>query len=197
MSEAMHKQSPLAQRDVAGEGGLRLSERPFLGYLNLRGRPGEAAFLEAAKSVLGMDLPLEPNTTAAADGLTVLWLGPDEWLVITAPDAQTQLAERLEAAFDGLLTAVTDISSGHTMLVASGPRARALLARGCTLDLHPRAFAPGQCAQTLVAKASVLIHRPRGAGDSTAFELLVRRSFAEYLWLWLRDAAADTVHAVT
>lgn len=193
MSEATHKQSPLAQRDTAGEGGLQLSERPFLGYLNVRGRPGEPAFLEAARSVLGLDLPLAPNTTASSDELTVLWLGPDEWLVVTKPDAQTQTAERLEAACDGLLTAITDVSSGHTMLVAAGARSPALLARGCTLDLHPRAFGTGHCAQTLIAKAGVLIRR---RDDTPTFELIVRRSFAEYLWLWLRDAAADTVHAV-
>lgn len=194
MSDAMYKQSPLVQRDVAGEGGLHLSERPFLGYLNLRGRPGEAEFLQGVKGVLGVDLPLEPNTTAAAEGVTVLWLGPDEWLIITGPDAQVELAERLETALEGRMVAVTDVSSGHTMVVASGPRARALLARGCTLDVHPRAFGPGRCAQTMVAKAGVLVHRP---GDGDTFQLVVRRSFAEYLWLWLRDAAADAVHAVT
>ena len=28
--------------------------------------------------------PVEPNTTAEANGTTVLWLGPDEWLVLDA-----------------------------------------------------------------------------------------------------------------
>ncbi len=194
MSDAMHMQSPLVERDVAGEGGLQLGERPFLGYLNLRGRPGDAAFTSAVKGVLGVDLPLEPNTTASGDAVTVLWLGPDEWLIITEPDAQESLASRLEEALAGQFVAVTDISSGHTMVVASGPRSRALLARGCTLDLHPREFGPGRCAQTMVAKAGVLVYRP---DDGDTFELVVRRSFAEYLWLWLRDAAADAVHAVS
>lgn len=193
MSEAMHKRSPLAQRDTVGEGGLQLSERPFLGYLNVRGHPSEAAFLEAARSVLRVDLPLEPNTSTMSETLSALWLGPDEWLLVTEPDAQTAIAERLAVTFGSLLTAVTDVSSGHTMLVASGARTRALLARGCTLDLHPRAFGPGRCAQTMIAKAGVLI---RQRDDTPTFELIVRRSFAEYLWLWLRDAAADTVHAV-
>ena len=39
-------------------------------------------------------------------------------------------------------------------------RARAtVLAKGCRLDLHPRAFTPGMCAQTVIAQIGVLLHQ--------------------------------------
>jgi sarcosine oxidase subunit gamma len=61
---------------------------------------------------------------------------------------------------------------------------RDLLAAGCSLDLHPRAFAPDRCAQTLLARAQVILEQ-RG---EDAFRLHVRGSFAVYLASWLIDA---------
>ena len=165
-----------------------ISERPFLGHLNLRGDPDDAGFTGAAENVLGFGLPTEPNTVAANGELLALWLGPDEWHIVTPPAAQTAVMDSLEAAFDGMHVAVTDVTGGQTVITVSGPRAREVLAKGCPLDLHPRVFKPAYCAQTLLAKANVLI---RCVNDSPSFELIVRRSFAEYTALWLQDAALE------
>ena len=165
-----------------------ISERPFLGHLNLRGDSDDAGFMSAAESVLGFGLPTEPNTVAANGDLLALWLGPDEWHIVTLPAAQTPLMDSLEAAFDGMHVAVTDVTGGQAVIVVSGPRARDVLVKGCPLDLHPRVFKPADCAQTLLAKANVII---RCVDDSPSFELIVRRSFAEYTALWLQDAALE------
>ena len=165
-----------------------ISERPFLGHLNLRGDPGDVGFTSAAAAVLGFALPTEPNTVAAKGALLALWLGPDEWLVMTPPTTQTRLFDSLEAAFHGMHVAVTDVTGGQTVITLSGPRARDVLSKGCPLDLHPAVFKPADCALTLVAKANVTI---RCVDDSPSFELIVRRSFAEYTALWLHDAALE------
>ena len=63
-----------------------------------------------------------------------------------------------------------------------------VLAKGCTLDLHPSVFGQGICAQSNLAKANVLIsmgHEPH------AFDLIVRRSFSDYLLRWLKVATAE------
>ena len=165
-----------------------ISERPFLGHLNLRGDPADLGFTSAAAAVLGFALPMEPNTVAAKGALLALWLGPDEWLVMTPPTTQTRLFDSLEAAFHGMHVAVTDVTGGQTVITLSGPRARDVLSKGCPLDLHPAVFKPADCALTLVAKANVTI---RCVDDSPSFELIVRRSFAEYTALWLHDAALE------
>jgi sarcosine oxidase subunit gamma len=89
----------------------------------------------------------------------------------------------------GVLTvgALVDVSGQRTILEISGPKAREVLAKGCRLDLHPRVFGAGQCAQTTYAKAPVVLV-PR-AGDG--YWLLVRASFAEYLAEFLIDAVAE------
>ena len=113
---------------------------------------------------------------------------PDEWLVVTPPDAQTSLADSLEAALDGVHCSVTDVTGGQTGITLGGPNAREVLSKGCPLDLHPLVFRPGDCAQTLLAKANVTL---RCVDDSPSWELIVRRSFADYAALWLQDAALE------
>ena len=164
-----------------------LSERAFLGHINLRGDAGDVAFATAAEQVLGVALPTEPNTTVEADAAVLHWLGPDEWLVLTPP-------EREQAIYTGLIAlqaehhmATTVISGGQTVVRLAGNRAREVLAKGSTLDFHPRVFKPGICAQSTLGKAPITI---RQVDEVPTYDIVVRRSFADYLWLWLLSAAA-------
>ncbi len=125
--------------------------------------------LAAQVSVRG-EPPVAPNTVVG----DAIWLGPDEWLVLGGREAD--YAE---------LPAAVDVSANRVCLELSGDEAAAVLARGCALDLHPSVFPPGRCAQTLVARAQVILWR-----TEDAFRLLVRPSFADYLRAWLRDAGA-------
>ncbi len=179
-----------SRQDAFGssEPGVTVGERAFRGYVNLRGDPEDAAFLEAVEGVLGAGLPTEPNTVAEGDGVVALWLGPDEWLLITPQKEESQLTEALRGRLSDVFVAVTDVSGGQTVISVQGPHARDVLAKGCSLDLHPRAFGPGRCAQTLVAGVGVTI---RQVDETPSFDLIVRRSFAEYLALWLEDAAQE------
>jgi sarcosine oxidase, subunit gamma len=99
------------------------------------------------------------------------------------------LEAKLRAAFAGLFAAAVDIGSGYTVLEIDGPRTREVLSRGCPLDLHPKMFAEGQCAQSHYFKASLTLV-PLG-GDR--FEMIVRRSFADYFVKIMLDAAAPLI----
>jgi sarcosine oxidase subunit gamma len=184
MAEAPLQESPLARRPWPHAAGrLAAFERPFLGHINVRGR-GED-FAAAVAGVLGSPLPVAANTVAAAGELVACWLGPDEWLVMTPPGREAEVAAKLRTALGTIHSAVTEVGSGQTVIVLQGPAAREVLAMDCPFDVFAPAFAPGACAQTRLAKAAVLL-RPV---DSDTIELVVRRSFADYLWTWLADAA--------
>ena len=144
--------------------------------------------MAGVERALGFVLPVQPNTVSNGDGKQALWLGPDEWLILTPPDEQGPVSDRLGEVLDGVHSSVTDISGGQTLINLSGEHSREVLAKGCALDLHPRAFGEGRCAQTLVAGVGVTL---RWAGPEPSFDLIVRRSFAEYLALWLHDAALE------
>ena len=103
-------------------------------------------------------------------------------------DRAEEVAERLRTALQEEFAAVTDVSAGSGVIRLTGPWVRDVLAAGCTLDLHPRAFQVGRCAQTILARAMVTIVQ---VDDAPTFDLFVRRSFADYLARWLEDAGRE------
>lgn len=177
-----------ASTDRAGSRRLALALQ-----LNLRGDPGEPAFMAAVAGVLGVALPVTANTWVQGRQCMALWLGPDEWL-LTAPDGDPAALEAaLHAALRGLHHAVVDVSASRQVLELSGAQARGILAKGCSLDLHAQAFAPPQCAQTLLAKAQVIL---QCVDASPSFRVYVRNSYADYLEAWLADASAESQAAL-
>ncbi|PWV64916.1 sarcosine oxidase subunit gamma [Plasticicumulans acidivorans] len=188
MSEAVRLQSPLVgfQLDARADAGVILRERAFCSHLNLRGEQSDPAFAAAIKQVLGLEVPFTPNTTTSAGDQTLYWLGPDEWLLVAAPEQAATLEAALRKALAGQFASVVDISGGQTVVELRGGNARDVLAKGCPLDLHPRAFGVGQCAQSHLAKCPLLL-RPLADG----FEVVVRRSFSDYFFSWIEDAAQE------
>lgn len=154
--------------------------------INLRGNPNDVQFKTAAQNVLGQPLPIEPNIVTDAEH-RVYWLGPDEWLIVSAAFDAPRIAGRLVTELSNLPVAVNDISGGQVTLRLSGSSVVDVLSKGCTLDFHPNVFRPGDCAQSGLAKAAVLI----GCVDRATVELIVRRSFSEYVSTWLQRAAQD------
>ncbi len=187
MSDLFQQQSPLVQinLDKAAEGPAQIRELQFTGFINLRGRPDNTAFLAAVLKALGTEPPLEANTVKQAGDNRIFWLGPDEWLVVTPAGQQSAVKEALLKALKGVFSSVVDNTSGLTMLEITGENAADLLATDCPLDLHPRVFKPGQCAQTRLAKAGMTV-APKN--DGNGFDVIIRRSFADYLLLWLLEA---------
>lgn len=170
------------------EAGLRIEERALPGHVNLRGDYSDALFAASVRSALGFDVPVAPNTFVSRDGKTAVWLGPDEWLLVSEPGDEAALIQRLRRALTGIHSSVTDVSGGQTVLRLSGPNVRDVLAKGCTLDLHPRSFGAGQCAQTNIAHAAATLLQ---IDDSPTYDVVVRRSFAGYVALWIEDAANE------
>lgn len=172
--------------------GLELIERRFLSQLSLRGDTDNARFLDAVEGILGIPLPLRPNTFVENDRSTILWLSPNEWLIVS-PEDEADLAGPLRKALDGMFSAVNDVTHSQSIIRVRGDRALDVMRKGCCLDLHPNVFGPSSCAQTLLAKAGITI---RWVDGTPSFDLIVRRSFAEYLALWLKDAAEEYGFAV-
>jgi sarcosine oxidase subunit gamma len=191
MAERYRRQSPLAHLKLAArtvlreEAAVSLIDRGFLGQLSLRGS-GDGAFIAAVEAAIGLAPPALPNRVAESAEVLILWLAPDEWLAVVGEEKLEASWRKLVEKLVGQPAAVADVSDARAVIGISGPKARATLAHGCSLGLHPRVFGPGQCAQTLLARVPVIIHQ---RGDEPSFDIYVQRSLAEYLWSWLEDAA--------
>lgn len=158
---------------------LGARELPFLAQVDLRVARSEA-------DPLPPFLPLEPNTWVGWIGRDVLWLGPDGWLVLDgngAAEPGTLVAE-LTTLLSGMHNSVVEVSANRTVLELTGEDRHEILSTGCGLELHPRSWRDGICAQTLLARVPVLLQE-----RSRATRVFVRPSFADHLVDWLLDAA--------
>ncbi|SDP71472.1 sarcosine oxidase subunit gamma [Streptomyces sp. cf386] len=189
-SPLSHDAGRLAAATRSSGGAVRLAELPFLAQVDVR-LDAKGAAADAVGLALGLQLPLEPNTVVRAGELTALWLGPDQWLLVGPPGGERELESRIRTAAGDEPVSVTAVSAQRTTLLVAGPRARDLLAHGCALDLHPRAFGPGRCAQTTLGRTQVVLVARDEA--RAGFWVLVRSSFAGYLADWLLDAATEYV----
>ncbi len=185
------RRSPLAHltermraATVTGARGVALTERPFLTMVNLRVAPGSEAAKRVEK-VLGAPLPPACGDTAASGSRTVVWLGPDEWLVLSHEE---ETAAELREALGDAAGSVVDVCANRTTLELSGPSARQVLEKGCPLDLHPRAFGPGRAVSSTVGPVAVLLWQ---VDDVPTYRLFPRSSFADYLGRWLIDAMGE------
>ena len=181
----MIRRSPL--EGVALIDGLR--ELPFLAQLDLRLDPDDAEAREAVESVIGRCRSNRTPCTAEPTRPSCGWVrtnGSSSAHRTAKPPSSRQLHDALGDAAGRV--AIVDVSANRTTLELRGPRARELLEFGCPIDLHPRVFGPGRCAQTLLARANVLIWHVADEPEDT-WRLFVRPSFAAYVAAWLADAA--------
>jgi sarcosine oxidase subunit gamma len=158
--------SPLAHR-AAALATIDAVEVSFLTQIDVRCSEADAARL---------GFPTEPNTVTGDMARGALWLGQDEWLVV-APGDPGVLVDGLEALLVNEHHAVVDVSANRAVIELHGPARLALLASACSLDLDPAGgWVPGVCAQTLLARAQVILQE---LPDAT--RLFVRPSFADYV----------------
>ncbi len=174
--------SPLLPGDgefIVDYADLRLQERKNLTAIQVLAYTGqhETAAAAIGKS-LGIECPIEPGICNSDDHLQLTWNGPNSWMIIDG-DAESGykpggLLETLKKAV-GEQAAVLDQSHGRCGLRLSGKHARAVMAKNCAIDLHPRAFKTGNCALTPVAHMSALVVQ---VDDTPCYDLFIARSLA-------------------
>jgi sarcosine oxidase subunit gamma len=144
------------------------------------------ADIDSVSERLRITLPRAACRSAHDHSLSALWLGPDEWLMMSTEQADGW-ANGLSARLDGLLCSLVDVSHRQVGLAVHGPRAEDLLATGCPLDLSIAAFPIGMCTRTMFAKAEVMLWRTGVA----SFHVEVWRSFARYVEALLREVESE------
>lgn len=171
--------------NAIGSNPLTITERrvALVQVTARKGREGELAAV--LKAHWDLDLP-PPCGSAVAAAHSAIWIQPNSWLLQADAVDEAVFAPRL-AALLAEFAAVVDQSHGRSVLRLSGPRGRDVLAKCCRLDLHPRVFAAGRAASTLVAHVSCLLHQ---IDDGPTYDLVVGSTFAAWLLDELTEASA-------
>lgn len=145
-----------------------------------------AAMVDIVGQRLGIALPQQACRSTIEGKLSALWLGPDEWLLLT-DDASDDWVSDLQSLLGDALCALVDVSHRQVALTVRGPEAEAILASGCALDLSLDAFPQGMCTRTMYDKAEIVLWRL----SPDVFHVEVWRSFARYVEGLLRVAEAE------
>lgn len=192
MADTLTRTSPLQgyeSRFATSPDSARISEEPYVAMVDLWIDPASDA-ASAAADVLGLPaLPHAPSTRTTVGDTSAIWFGPEEWLVCSTEVSGEVLEAALQQAISEHGGAAVDVSAQRTTLRLHGTDARHVLAKGCSLDLHPSVFRTGVAAQTMLGLAAVVLIPLNDNG--TDYQILVRSSFARYVAEWLTDAAEE------
>jgi heterotetrameric sarcosine oxidase gamma subunit len=189
--------SPLARSLVAGHhganagaAGVTFAEFRDFELVQVMARRGRwQAVADAAKAHFGA-LPPGRSQTVSANGSTLIWSGPDQFLALSPRQGGEALLAALRKAFAGCAS-LSDQSDGRVLLRISGPNARDALAKFCSLDLHPTTFPQGAAAATFIDHTNVNLWRGADDQQTPVFTLLVFSTFAESLLGTILDSAAE------
>ena len=154
------------------------------GHIVIRG--SENVLKDVLQSQLELALPTEPLTCYQNDAACIRWISPDEWLVTVAEGETHSIEVKLRNAVEGH-AAIVNVSGGQTLLQLAGEHAEEILMKSTRYDVHESNLTVGKVVTTTFAQTQVVLRRL----NANSFELVVRRSFANYVFAWIRDAAAE------
>jgi len=170
--------------EVRADSGVELSFLPSRAKFVLRCRPDSLA---AAGRAFALTLPVTACRAAVSGSRAALWLGPDEWLLLAAPEDAAALVEQFSVALAGASHSLVDVSHRGAAIAMTGAHAATLINHGCALDLAHAAFPAGMCTRTLFEKAEVILWRR----EEHTYHVEIERSFAPYVWRMLIEARED------
>lgn len=179
------RMSPLAGEASSGSmsfAGIELAEQKGRAVVQLFARSGKEATVCEALGIVN-----QPGVASVNEQLTALPLAPGQWILTAASGDDGAFATRLREQL-GEDAFVSEQSHGRTIIRVSGENARALMQKGCRLDLHPSVAQPGFCAQTAMAQIGVLVHQ---VDAQATYDLHVYSGFALSFWHWLTTTSAQ------
>ena len=153
-----------------------------------RGRSADVGTV--TKACLGSEPPKAGQAVQSGD-VTLIWSGPDQFLVLASSESASRLMDDLRGRLDGIASC-SDQSHGRCWLRVCGPSVREMLAKISSLDLHPSAFPIGAAAATSIEHTAVNFWRSDDTADGAAtFNILAFASFASSVLHTIVDASRE------
>ena len=171
--------SPLADKIPINSDNISLQQNEFIGKLNLRVKENDLKAREVIENYFNYILPKLSGEVSGNDEGRVLWLGPNEYLILCSDENKSNIINNLKEKLKESFYALTDVSDYYLTMRLSGPKSIEVLSKACPLNFEKNLLKKDSCAQSYISKATVLIDR---LSDEPVFDISVRWSFAEYLW---------------
>ena len=168
---------------------IGLADISSLGKITLKGSHAGAiisASLGESPTKVGVVIDIKPKQILVAQQT------PDEFLILTPPDAEKEITTALEVEITSQDTFVslTDQTSGLVGFSIVGLENIEVMRKLCALPLNSKDFSDLHVAQSSFAKVhATIIRHDRSAAP--AFELFADRSYGAYLWDAILDAGKE------
>ncbi|MSP10377.1 MAG: sarcosine oxidase [Pelagibacteraceae bacterium] len=130
-----------------------------------------------------LNLP-DPLKSSSNSSTRILWMGPDNWLVISS---DLNLLKQEEKKFDDKNFALTDISHSRTIIEIEGNLTDEVIKKGCPLDIND--LKQGDCANSVYNGMSIVIDFI--SDDPKKVRIFSLRSFGESLHHSITDACLE------
>ncbi len=178
-------ESALAHRPAPDNLSISMREISERGMIDLRGLASDQKFMAAVKSVIEIDLPKAPRSSATWGDVKALWLSPDQWMILCTRSKTTALLAELKAALGKIHSLAVDVSDMRAIIRLEGEGVRETLMKGSSLDLISNDYKAGAVRRMRFAEIAALLH----VVEENVIDVYVFRSYAEYTWAFLTKAA--------
>lgn len=166
------------------EGLATITDAGPTGMISLRGDPASDTLRDAVHQAVGLALP-DQRQAVMGEGTAVLWMAPDEVMLIRPYTEVADTLATLEATLAGQHHLAVDVSDARSHLHVTGLGAREVLAKLCPVNLSPETFTPGMLRRTRMAQIAAAFWLD---ADGT-FHVICFRSVSEYAFDLLKTAA--------
>ena len=171
---------------------IKIQELPFVTKINLRGNPNDKYFISFTGELLSSVLPIEPNTYTNNGKIKIIWLSPDEWLIVDEnQNDKEDLLSKLQNVINKIKVSVTDVSENRTIIRISGDNLFILLSKFLVLDLDNNLTNQSSVAQTLFVKVPVLLVNTSDNNQKPQIDIFTNRSHANYIYKMLVDGTIN------
>ena len=147
--------------------------------------------MKSIGSVLNLVLPIEPNVRIFNNNISIMWLGPNEWLVETPENEKDEIISLLESKLNPEKTAITDVSFNKTVLRLEGEKVFILLSKFLVANLEKILETNFSVAQTIFIKIPILFIRNNTDKEETSLDLHLNRSHTKYVYDLLVDGSKN------
>jgi sarcosine oxidase subunit gamma len=171
-----------AMNGARATGYVDVSEAPATGMITLRGDLADAGVRKAVKSVMGAGVPATLAVTDADVG-QILWMSPDELMIVCAYDQADQVVADLIAALGETHSMVVNVSDARAVFDLNGSATFEIIAKLAPIDM--KSMQAGTVRRTRFAQIPAAFWIT--SNDSA--RIICFRSVAEYMFNQLRNSA--------
>lgn len=179
--QSMHH---IATQIQAGNDSYTLTESAY-GHLVIRASLENKSVNTSVKAITGLNLPTNPLSSVSNEAYLILWISPDEYLLLVPEKTEFNVELKLRKKIKGHFS-IVNVTGGQTVLELSGERAETIIKKSSPYDIRQNNFPIGKVVTTVFAKSQLILRRT----DNDCFQLIIRRSFSDYIWQWIVDAGS-------